>query len=54
MIMIGSIVFVLGILLTYATYNPSSGSVWVFYGAILIGAGMIISGLIALVFGKRV
>ena len=54
MIMIGSIVFVLGILVTYATYNPSSGSVWVFYGAILIGAGMIIGGLIALVFGKRV
>jgi hypothetical protein len=54
MTMIGSIVFVLGILLTYATYSPSSGSVWVFYGAILIGAGWVIAGLIALMFGKRV
>ena len=54
MIMIGGIVFALGIILTYATYNPSSGSVWVFYGAILIGAGWLVAGLIALVFGKRV
>ena len=54
MIVIGSIVFLVGILLTYATYNSTSGSVFVFYGAILFGAGSIVAGLIALVFGARV
>lgn len=54
MILIGSILLVLGIMLTYATYNQSSGSMWVFYGPMLIGAGMLVGGLIALIFGARV
>jgi hypothetical protein len=54
MIVIGSIVLVLGIVLSYATYNPSSGSMWLFYGPILIGAGLIIGGLVGLIFGKGV
>jgi hypothetical protein len=54
MMLIGSILLMLGILLTYATYSPSSGSMWLFYGPILIGAGLIIGGLIGFVFGARV
>jgi hypothetical protein len=52
--MVGSVVLLIGILLTYATYNAQSGTVFVFYGAILIGAGMVIGGLIGLIFGARV
>jgi len=54
MMTIGSVILLIGILLTYATYNETRGTVFVFYGAILIGAGMIIGGLIALIFGTRV
>lgn len=54
MLLIGSILLVLGILLSYATYSPSSGSMWLFFGPILIGAGMIIGGLIGFTFGARV
>lgn len=50
----GSVLLVAGILLSYLTYSPSSGSMWLFYGPILFGAGLIIVGLIGLVFGKRV
>ena len=54
LMMIGSLVFVLGILISYLTYNSQSGTVFVFYGAILVGAGMIIGGLISAIFGSRV
>src|SRR5215813_9259959 len=54
MMAIGAVIFLLGILITYATYNSQSGTVFVFYGAILIGAGLMFGGLIGLLFGKRV
>ncbi|HEY8203745.1 MAG TPA: hypothetical protein VIF81_03375 [Pyrinomonadaceae bacterium] len=54
LMMVGSVVLLIGILLTYATYNAQSGAVFVFYGAMLIGAGMVIGGLIGLIFGARV
>lgn len=53
-ILIGSILLLAGIVLSYATYNASSGSMWLFYGPIILGAGLIIGGLIGLIFGKRV
>ena len=53
-ILIGSILLVLGIIVTSATYNSSSGEMWLFFGPILIGAGLIIVGLIGLIFGTRV
>jgi len=53
-ILIGSVLIVLGIVLSYVTYNPSSGSMWLFYGPIIFGAGLVIAGLLGLVFGKRV
>ena len=53
-ILIGSILVVIGIVLSYATYSPSSDSMWLFYGPIVIGAGLVVGGLIGLVFGKRV
>jgi polyferredoxin len=53
-ILIGSILVVAGIVLSYATYNPSSGSMWLFYGPIVLGAFFIVGGLIALIFGTRV
>lgn len=36
-ILIGSILLVARIVLSYATYNPSSGSMWLFSGPIIIG-----------------
>ena len=54
MLTIGSFVLMLGIVLTYATYNATSGTVFVFYGAILVGAGLVIGGLVGLIFGTRV
>ena len=54
MILIGSVLLVLGIVLTSATYNSSSGSMWLFYGPIILGAGLIVGGLIGLIFGTRV
>lgn len=53
-ILIGSLLVVIGMVLSYATYNPSSGSMWLFYGPIVIGAGLVVGGLVGLVFGKRV
>ena len=53
-ILIGSILIVIGVALSYATYSPSSGSMWLFYGPIVIGAGLVVGGLVGLVFGKRV
>jgi hypothetical protein len=53
-ILIGILLVVIGGGLSYATYNPSSGSMWLFYGPIVIGAGLVIGGLIGLIFGKRV
>lgn len=53
-ILIGSILCVVGVVLSYATYNPSSGSMWLFYGPIVIGVVLVIGGLIGLIFGKRV
>ena len=52
-ILIGVVSLVVGIVLSYATYS-SSGTMWLFYGPIAIGAGLIIVGLIGLIFGKRV
>src|SRR5437667_7839959 len=54
MMLIGGILFLAGILLTYLTYNSSSGSMWLFYGPIILGAGFAVGGLIALISGKRV
>lgn len=54
MMLIGSILMLLGIILSYATYSPSSGSMWLFFGPIIVGAGLIIGGLIGFIFGKRV
>jgi hypothetical protein len=45
---------VLGIVLTYAMYDSKSSYVIVFFGPIVAGVVMIIVGLIALIFGKRV
>lgn len=53
-ILIGSILVVIGIGLSYATYSPSSGSMWLFYGPIIIGGALVVGGLIGLIFGKRV
>lgn len=44
----------LGIVLTYSMYDESSSYMIVFLGPIVLGAGLIIGGLIALIFGKRV
>ena len=52
-ILIGSILSVIGIVLSYATYSPSSDSMWLFYGPIILGAALIVGGLIGLIFGKR-
>jgi hypothetical protein len=54
MVLIGTILLVLGIILTYTTFDSSSGTMWLFYGPMLIGAGLIIGGLIGLIFGARV
>jgi hypothetical protein len=53
-ILMGAILLPAGIALSYATYNSSSGTMWLFYGPIFLGAGLIVGGLIGLVFGKRV
>jgi uncharacterized membrane protein len=53
-IAIGIGLMFLGILLTYSMYSESSSYMLVFYGPIVLGAGLIIAGLIALIFGKRV
>ena len=53
-VLIGAVLLVVGIVLSYATYSPSSGSMWLFYGPIVFGAVLIIGGFIGLVFGKRV
>lgn len=44
----------LGIVLTYSMYDESSSYIIVFVGPIVLGAALIIGGLIALIFGKRV
>ena len=54
LILIGSLLLIIGIVVSYATYSPSSDSMWLFYGPIVIGLVMIVVGLIGLVFGKRV
>ena len=51
---IGVVLLLLGIVLTYAMYNDRSSYVIVFVGPIIMGAVLIIFGLFALVFGKRV
>ena len=51
---IGSGLMVLGFLLTYALYSESSSYIIVFVGPIIMGAALIITGLVGLVFGKRV
>jgi hypothetical protein len=53
-ILIGSALVVLGVVLSSATYSPSSGTMWLFYGPIVAGGVLAIAGLIGLVFGKRV
>ena len=54
LILIGSLLLIIGIIVSYATYSPSSDSMWLFYGPIVIGLVMIVVGLIGLIFGKRV
>jgi len=54
LILIGSLLLIIGIVVSYATYSPSSDSMWLFYGPIVIGLVMIVVGLIGLIFGKRV
>jgi hypothetical protein len=54
MMLIGSILLLVGILVSYATYSPSSGSMWLFFGPIILGAGLVIGGLIGFIFGARV
>jgi hypothetical protein len=54
LILIGSLLLIIGIVVSYATYSPSSDSMWLFYGPVVIGLVMIVVGLIGLVFGKRV
>jgi len=53
-ILIGSLLLVIGIVASYATYSRSSDSMWLFYGPIVIGLVLIVGGLIGLIFGKRV
>jgi len=54
LMLIGSILLLVGILVSYATYSSSSGSMWLFFGPIILGAGLIIGGLIGFIFGARV
>ena len=50
----GAGLLLLGIILTYAMYNDRSSYVIVFVGPIVMGAVLIIAGLVGLIFGKRV
>lgn len=51
---LGVVLLLLGIVLTYAMYDSKSSYVIVFFGPIVAGGVMVIAGLIALIFGKRV
>lgn len=51
---LGVVLMLLGIVLTYAMYDSKSSYVIVFFGPVVAGGVMIILGLIALIFGKRV
>lgn len=51
---LGAVLLVGGIVLTYSLYDDKSSYVIVWIGPILAGVAMIIAGLIALIFGKRV
>jgi hypothetical protein len=51
---LGTVLLLIGIVLTYAMFDSKSSYVIVFFGPIVAGGVMVIAGLIALVFGKRV
>ena len=53
-IVLGIVLILVGIVLTYAMYDSKSSYVIVFFGPVVMGGVLIILGLIALIFGKRV
>ncbi|MCI0490934.1 MAG: hypothetical protein L0229_30450 [Blastocatellia bacterium] len=53
-LLIGGLLLIIGISLTSSSYQSASGEITVFYGLILMGAVLIILGLIRLVFGVRI
>jgi len=49
----GVVIGTVGIALTASSYNSSSGAITVFYGLMILGLGLIVGGLISLIFGVR-